>query len=433
MSQQKKSKLFSKCRAGVSLLISIGLITVVLLVAIGVTSVVISSIRSSSNVNKANQAYYAAEGALETGLLKNQDVGAGYSGTKEEVSYCNPNDQGCVNYGAKANYKIQGQVPETTKYADGNYGIPTPGTGSAAIGCDALNPYISGTFYYSPTQTPHYIANPSQEMSAYLGPFDAVDHPCNWNKINVEETVTVPLYTTEPDGTIKNPIDLSLTGLKIRVRTPCEDGTEACPDGTRYVLDTMNGDEFFKCDMVDTFTNCGDTIIAWEINGTNAAGDKTYHLGPNKSFDQFTNERKANNSEIYEYKINLKSGTPVCPFCLLHEMNSGEELTKTIGLLKDFLLDGVPLGGNGGVSFVRTGNDKINKPVLKLKVIHSLQEYGTQKTIPHLEYQILSDAALAPADVSQTVTAEGFSGSFKQVLEVKKAQESGVLEYVIQQ
>lgn len=76
----------------------------------------------------------------------------------------------------------------------------------------------------------------------------------------------------------------------------------------------------------------------------------------------------------------------------------------------------------------------ITKPVLKLSVIHSLDEFGADK-IPYIEYQILTDASLpaAPTDTTQTIKAEGYSGTFKQVLEVKNPQETGLLEYVIQQ
>jgi hypothetical protein len=72
-------------------------------------------------------------------------------------------------------------------------------------------------------------------------------------------------------------------------------------------------------------------------------------------------------------------------------------------------------------------------PVLKLSVIHSL-DGSDGNTIPYLEYQILTTGtSQPPTDVNQTITAEGYSGSFKQVLEVKNPQQSGLLQYVIQQ
>ena len=78
---------------------------------------------------------------------------------------------------------------------------------------------------------------------------------------------------------------------------------------------------------------------------------------------------------------------------------------------------------------------EIYKPVLKLTVIHSLAE-SDFLTVPYLEYQITSDVAgggYEPANSAQTIRAEGLAGTFKQVLEVKIPQETGLLEYVIQQ
>ena len=53
--------------------------------------------------------------------------------------------------------------------------------------------------------------------------------------------------------------------------------------------------------------------------------------------------------------------------------------------------------------------------------------------MPYLEYQLLSNVSVPPTDTVQTITSEGFSGTFKQVLQVKVPQDSGILEYVIQQ
>lgn len=107
-------------------------------------------------------------------------------------------------------------------------------------------------------------------------------------------------------------------------------------------------------------------------------------------------------------------------------MNQGRDLDSTFGLLKAFFTDAPP--------FSRTDGDRINKPVLKITVINSLRDFVTDNPIPYLEYQLLSDVnAGSPSDTSQTITAEGFSGEFKQILEVKQPQEGGILEYVVQQ
>ena len=132
-----------KKREGVSLLIGLGLVFVIMFFSLIVGNVVVSSIRQSANVNRANEAYFGAEGALEEGLLANYKAGAGYSTDKyKDVPYVN-------NSRIAAKYKIAGQVPESLKYGPasqygGMYGIPTPGSGNVATVCDPLHPPIDG-------------------------------------------------------------------------------------------------------------------------------------------------------------------------------------------------------------------------------------------------------------------------------------------------
>jgi len=162
-------RLLLKSRAGTSLLISLGLITIIVLVTLGVTTVVVASIRESANINRATEAYYAAQGALELGLLENQKHGAGYTGNREPVKYDRTD----------ASYQIQGTVTESTKYPiDGTYGIPTPGTGAVGKDCDRLNPYVNGTFWYSDQKEPHYVRAAPND-NTYIAFNNPQDHPCN--------------------------------------------------------------------------------------------------------------------------------------------------------------------------------------------------------------------------------------------------------------
>ena len=173
-----------------------------------------------------------------------------------------------------------------------------------------------------------------------------------------------------------------------------------------------------------------DTIVAWNVTGESIDGVKTYVMGPNNKYNKDNGMRDSTNSEIYEEKINKVATMKIAPcsndYCVLSEQNQGVDLDRNNGFFLDFLQN---IG-----TFPRTGDDKINKPVLKLAVINTLLDVNSQNNIPYLEYQILTDSSFSPpADSSQTITAEGYSGEFKQVLEVKQPQESGLLEYVIQQ
>lgn len=420
---QNKAQYLFRTRSGTSLLIGLGVVGVILLIAMGITTAVIVSIRDSSNVNNANKAYYAAEGALEAGLLENQKVGAGFTGSTETVRYSE-------NANLHGTYQIQGQVRSNTRYPlDGTYGVPTPGTGTAGTNCNTISPEVSGSFTYPPA-----IGGVS---------YIAQDHPCNWNRIYPNETATIPLYvtTSDPDSTcpedpdnpgykVCNPIDLGLTSLRIRVRTPCRAGTEMCAPVERYNLDLTNGDPQVQGN---------DTILDWQITGRNRTGDKIYLLTSIKDYDDTLCRDAANlygrcdplNTEIYESLINVRksNGNTV-----LTGTRGGEEITANFqkGTIMNFLRNVAPWDIGGTVR--PSADDTIYKPMLHLRIIHSLSEESTENVIPFLEYQVLMNAAtLPPTNTFQTITAEGYSGSFKQVLEVKQPQGAGSLEYVIQQ
>jgi hypothetical protein len=318
---------------------------------------------------------------------------------------------------------------------------------------------------YSEKIEPHYIVGtsvPAAVQNDYIGPFGAIEHPCHWNKIRVGDTVAIPLYTTDvstggataPDTeTIKNPVDIDLTKLKIKIRTACRTGNEMCLDLERYTLDGTIGDPYSLCQPGGSL--CGDVIVSWQINGTNVAGDKIYTMVaavPKADTAKTGLVRTINNTEIYESLINDAAQsrlTSVIPgwacngtsdlYCVLYadttsvagiKYRQGKDLlTGYVESIMDFLR-------NEGTYANRSTLDKINKPVLKLTVVHSLSESPTT-SIPYLEYQVTSNVGtntgFDPADSAQTIRAEGQSGPFKQVLEVKMPQETGLLEYVIQQ
>lgn len=430
-------RFWTKERSGVSLLISLILVGILVIFGLTISNIVISSIRESANVNRANQAFYAAEGALEKGLLENLQHGAGYTSNVETVGYgqfgmctdpancsscCStkyPNDLSlCVsacmsgNSGSplKATYKIQGQVPVSSQYASSQYGIPTPGSGDVGKNCDPLTAVKSGSFYW-----------PEGSQTVYSDP---TDHPCNWNKIRVGETVAIPLYYTDSNG---DPVNLMTPNstFQLKIRTACSDGSEFCAPLDRYDLNYLQGDATY---------NGNDPIVSWQIVGEDSnAGGTTLTLGPYIYF-LWNNDLGPLATIIHEKKINNTAS-----YIVLNTDSFGEDPDKCRGEIRYFLTNNASaVDGGGGLlgcsSTLKWDTQQIVKPVLKFTVIHSLKDI-LNNDIPYLEYQLLSSSNMSsqPSNVSQTVTAEGFSGSFKQVLEVKQPQESGLLEYVIQQ
>jgi hypothetical protein len=360
--------------------------------------------------------------------MENQNVGAaGYTADKS-VAYC---EGGSVC--PSASVKIQGQVPTSSKIAD-QYIMPTPGGGTVGKDCDPLKAVTSEPFTYTYHGTGEDLLT---------GEDDPINHPCNWNKIKVGQTLGVPLYMTSATevGTctedtsgeggiyICNPIDLGLTTLRIKVRTPCENGDEMCPASARFDLDNTKGDEKFNYD---------DPIVAWQIVGTSGDGKESYTLVPNVEADWDEEAYPdaswlpiTSSSTIHESKITSVGNGGAPTFLVLLQTRFGIEkdtspYNETIGSIINFLKNGSPWTA-------RT----IMKPVLKLSVIHSLESIVGGDKIPFLEYQVVTEISntnnLLPADTAQTVTAEALSGTFKQVLEVKLQQETGLLEYVLQQ
>ncbi|MCA9374623.1 hypothetical protein KC725_05690 [Candidatus Peregrinibacteria bacterium] len=412
MSQNHKKAIY-RHREGVSLIIAIGLVTVITLFSLIVSNVVVTSIRQSANVNQANKAFFNTEGALEQGLLANSKEGAGYSSGETAADNLD------------ATFEIQGQVPVNTQYDtpssyDGMYGAPTPGSGNVAEDCDPDKPWISTPFNYD---NGGYIEDPTTG-------YDAADHPCNWNKITVGEVVNIPLYVTgqcsaNPDS-ICDPADLGLDTIIVRLRTPCANGDEFCAPIDRFDLDTANGNPEVAGD---------DTIVDWQITGVPMGGGSTYVMDPNRdAWDVFPcfGNRCPWVTEIYESLLNQQKNNASFENLVIEQNSTKlglEPKTKNTGNLYNFIHNISPWDVGGMAQRI----SEIHKPVLKLSVINSLQE-SQSTVIPYLEYQILTDAQnYAPTDASQTIRAEGYSGEFKQILEVKQPQEGGILEYVIQQ
>jgi len=403
LNNRKSVKRSSK--KGVSMLISLGLVFVIMFFSLIVGNVVVSSIRQSSNVNRANEAYFAAEGALEQGLLANYEQGAGYTSDVEDAGYT----------GVDATYEIQGQVPEDVKYGansayDGMYGIPTPGTGNVGKNCDPLNPVINAPFEYGGSS------------------YEAANHPCNWNKIKTGETVAIPLYYTDP--LTEKAVNLFTDNnqeLYLRVRTPCADGSDYCSATSRY---TFN----YWYDGVGNEPD-DDALINWQVSAFDAINKINVTLSAKTKYYDDNNEFELgsyNTSLVSEYLFTSMTNSNNS-IMLNIQSTKGIDLNLCEGPIINFLVEQhAPKPGCSTAN--QWDQNTIEKPTLKFSIISSLRN-DTGSNIPYLEYQVLSSPSIGalPTDYNQTITAEGISGTFKQVLEVKQPQEGGLPEYVVQQ
>ncbi len=435
------------------MIISVVLVSILVLFSLAASNLVVSSLRSSANVNRANEAFYAAEGALESGLMANQEKGAGYTTGDTSVEYCDTTvTAGGVTTAATgacptATVKIQGQVPLSSKI-DGKFIVPTPGTGTAGQNCNPLEAVLTPFSYtYYPVVYATHLEGPVTVENV-----PALDHPCNWNKIKIPLYVTTIATDTncpaDPSGEtgvyVCNPKDMGLSSLVIKVRTPCKDGSWMCGATERYDLHNA----LFSASATTSTEPYGgdDPIVSWQIVGTDATNGASYILQPDYAGDwnKLTTPQQWKDSAavISESKVNKARISTGNPFMVLSVSN---DLYGRSGIETD----NSPYNGKTGKIFYFLNNTTssvwaartIMKPVLKLSVIHSLDSSASSTTmpeyVPYLEYQVVSAIDTAPpaypADGAQTITAEGLSGTFKQVLEVKQPQETGLLEYVIQQ
>lgn len=398
---------------GVSLLIALGLVTAIVLFGILVSTLIVNSIRQSANINRANEAYYAAEGGLEKGLLENQKHGAGYSLTPQDFTY----NDGANNPAStiKTVYQIQGQVPADTSYGGdsdyaGMFSVPTPGTGNVAPNCDPLKAVTNGVVSYDGIDYP--TADPA-------------DHPCNWNRINVGETVTIPLYYTDSTGQAVNlftPQNASTAQLFVRIRTACENNAVMCDKADRMELDWFSDG--------DPNTSYNDAIVNWQISGNNAITGQLLILEPRIIYDNFGN---FNNQSTIIIETKINAAQQAGHFKVLDLDKGGIDQNSCIGKIIHFLINANTSLSPSCIANFPWLSHQLEKPVLKFTVINSIKE-SPSSTIPYLEYQIIMNInGTTPTDSSQIVIAEGFSGSFKQVLQVQQEQASGLLEYVIQQ
>ena len=437
---------------GLSILLSMILITVIVLFSVGVTTLVIDSTRQASNVKEGTTAYYAAEAGLEQALWINKNLTDNNESLGAEERGRIPSVGGGT---ASVNFEIQGTTKNLVeKTVNGKYIIPfpwtgnVPWTGEGAItgpgGCDPQKPPTrtgDGTqkiFSYK------YVAANGKEYTATA---EEQYHPCNWNKLAVGEKATIPLYGVGTNGT------QNFTSFTLRLHTPCAKGNEMCPleANQRLELNCFDkGENAIRCSSndstVDKQRKKGEVLLAWQIDAKDISTGNMVTMMPNQADDPFAPYHPTDDSQLFEGRLN--QSLDVTPFFeFLSQLKYGRELGAIdISLISAFL-----------------SRTDLSEPVLKLSVVGDLIGcYGTNGQgidcsfsydspkldggqpntnyrgiikIPYIEYQVVLPGAgtFAPVSPQNIITAEGQSGPFVQSIQVKAPHDDSGLEYVIQQ
>jgi hypothetical protein len=356
-----------------SLVFAFMMMTVIMLIAGTTIQNTQDKIIYFSDLEASSQARLAAESAAEQALIAIASTEAGYSPSGEE-SFCLEYNGSSTDCKSSGDYIVYGQALENTNDSSGYYYLPIPGTGTAA----------------------------PQDNCSVLASHEAVNHPCNWNKISYGQSVTIPLMVS--DGTSSyNPDDLGLDHWILRVRTPCENGEyEAdCDD------DGSEGDDRYVFDgSSNTVSSTNSSVILWQLNGETVDGDSV-SLIPDKEditcgyascFNTVFASSSPTNTDIFEGLINdPDSLIGYGDYAVLAADNS----TAPYDTLYDTS------------TYTDGGTTSLASLELQISVISVLED-SSGSSIPYLEWQLIVDN-LSPytdtesiADTKSVVIGEGY-------------------------
>lgn len=446
-----QNKLLLKLSKGLSVLLSIIIITLVLLFSIGVTTMVTDSTRQAGNVKQGTMAYYAAEAGVEQALWVNKKLSEGATGgVGVSTSLINVPSVS----GSTISFKIQGVAnPAGSKVSptvNDKYIVPFPWTGNVPWHGEGSALSLGGCIPEKPPVLRGDAANRSfvyKEEGKEPITSPAIEHPCNWGKLAVGERVSIPLYGKYGTSSLKN-----YPQFIVRLRAPCRDGREYCEPAERMDLNCWDkGTGEKKCQTfgsADDNNRKGEVVVAWQINAEKTTGPVTLKPFDHIDFGKYSED----DSQFYERKINgVKTGSSnSLPFVVLSSYVTPFPVSSEnpLPMGRDLITNAAQ------TIFSFVGLAANTKPVLSLSAVSSLvgcenpiecnasvdspvvNTYYQQHAIPYLEYQVVLlgvDPLFPPVSKDNIITAESQSGPFTQTLQVKVPTDSSSLEYVIQQ
>ncbi len=366
-------------RPAYSLIFAFLIMTVMMIVAGAAIQNTTEKLALYNDLGGSSQADLAAQSAAEQGLAAvsnvvdtdgdgtNDDFSPGYEASQSEA-FCNDTDgdSTCNSWGDF--------IALAEQRSDGSYFYtPLFGTGTAGSSedCSVLD--------YIDPDTGDVLSSITVD----------VDDPCNWNKLMVGDSVTIPLFDTidsDDTGTLGEIVvagDLSgFSGWDLRVRTPCNDDTMDS-DCTRYELNE-DGE----------ISGEGDTVIFWQLVGEDTAGnavslipnDDTQTVHGHDSRDPSV----ADNTEVYESLIN-----DATDFIVLS--------ANSDSLYEDIL--NFCYGDLDGDSIPET---VLASLYLQLNIVTPLKD-TSDDPIPYLEWQLQTSSTDPFADNKTSFVGQGYS------------------------
>lgn len=369
-------------KKGASIVISLGMVSVIMFFTIGIASTMMIAIKNTYNSKKALQAEYAARGGVEIALHNLSGSETPFQGEKVGDG----NLAATIQY----NYLVNGEdTSSETAYPDGARSIPVKGVGDAGVNC----------------------------KDASVMDLDDVEYSCNWNKIYYGDSIDIPLYLIKENQTdVINPgneyscnqdgvcsfvgsSSISLSSFELKIRTACATWNGGnC--GGRYVVDTPPG-------------SGDDLIIAWQVNAECHVSDASNPCG-----------------------ISQKLGTPSA-ITRWNLTSAGEDyLGLNFSEIVGVNLDGDDrnafnfLKGAGGVP-----DGYVHRPILKLSFIKEATAGGLNGEtlpVPYFEYQVIYKSGNDSFASAYSVEVDGVSDFFKYSMSGVQDMHSPLFDFAVQ-
>ncbi|MBU0981749.1 hypothetical protein KKC94_03575, partial [Patescibacteria group bacterium] len=269
----KNSNVFGSGRPAYSLIYAFFIMTIIMMVAATTIQDTSAKLRIFQELEAGSKARLAAESSADLAILALKDNISGFSAVDENSL---DGFSGFFDNGVSGEWEIVGTAQENNLGVVGNYYTPIPNTGSAA-------PY---------------------GLCMYGDAAHEPGHSCNWNKIKVGESVTIPLFAADFDGSPMGPNALGMLSWKLLVRTPCSNGSflADCGGGARYVLNVGGG----------TYAE-DPSVVSWQLIGFRPDGTSAAEMPSDAWQNVFGNKMRVipSNTEIYKSLVNTAANNVV--------------------------------------------------------------------------------------------------------------------------
>jgi len=375
---------------GISIYIAMGFMTTIILISLGVSSVIISFLSGSGNIEIMNQSFFAAEGGMEDALYDLSDHFLGYENTQHQVSE-KFSDTNNTNY----SWEINSLLPFD----------------------DELNAYV---------------IPPKGEGSSVISP--------NWNILRLGGRAVISLFIDES-------IPKSLVRDCVKIDNPTNCDIRSISDVAHFGLvdiavkirarnKDLNITEIEDNEISEESSMSDDTILTWGFVGLDKTDYSKYiSIRENAKYKKSISGNLkitrdySNSTEIYESKIN--NHTSIDDYLIIDSTDLTPQGSYTKG---SRISSGIDHKNNYSTINSFLSNSLIHRPQFILTLVSSLFDNSVDNSaIPFIEYQVLLKSNNPLPNEYFLIKSKGFSGGFEQSIITKYKPQSStpLLDFAI--